>query len=468
MNAVEEEALLQFLISGPETTEVKPIDIQIDLDGLLDAPLDDDDDAPDDATENSATDETSSVDGGGLASGKQSPNGSSNGGARPDMKRKMQLAKASKKHRARQKDELNLLRDVVTKMEGQLDMLKKVKAIEGEHGSQWEQLARSQYLERQKANQENQKLKRALEDQIKFAQALETLVRKKPKLTSATDFENEEWKLSKLGLTLEGRRYSMRCIMERQYEALNGVLVRNGLYDATSELKQVKMSYQDHTGSMSFDMVRAIKMPFPFRLYAEAAWAFLAATESGGECADALDVVDPNTRYISRKVCKSGEGGCPFFGKSRATIICSPLCQRYVEESRVVILWKSILEDELHPRDPSVLVSNQNGWMVIEADGDGSCHVKSYVERLAPMRAGKIVALDEMMKSMHIPTCYDEEVGKRASMKRDPSAQVVLDEMPTEIGATSEYFMRSFIGMAQCNEEQTVALAKKFAAATPL
>ncbi|RHY45635.1 hypothetical protein DYB30_007907 [Aphanomyces astaci] len=457
MNAVEEDALLQFLIdSGPMDVDPSPTEIYIDLEGLLDddAPQLDDDD---DVTENSATDDASSVD---LNERKSSF-------VPQELKRKLQLAKASKKHRTRQKDELNLLRDVVTRMESQLDMLKKVKAVEGEHGSQWEQLARSQFLERQRANQENAKLKRALEDQIKFAQALETLVRKKPKLTSSAEFENEEWKLSKLGLTKESREHSIRCMMERHYDALNGVLVRSALYDATHEVKHVKMSYQNqHSNAMSFDMARAVKMPFPYQVYAEASWRFLASVDNDNTpdtevrtCKSriiAVEVVDANTRYISRKVCKTGEAGCPFFGKSRATIVCSPLCRRYIEPSRVVILWKSILEDELHPRDPTHLVSNQNGWMVIEADGDNACHVKSYVERLGPMRAGKVVALDEMMKSLHIPSCYDD------------NARVQVDDKAasTDVGVMSEYFMRSFIGMAQCNEFKTMELATKLLKAT--
>ncbi|ETV98582.1 hypothetical protein H310_08704 [Aphanomyces invadans] len=467
MNAVEEDALLQFLIdAGPLDVQPSPTVIQIDLDGLLDddVALGDDDD---DATENSATDDTSSVD-------------FNESTSKPtivipqELKRKMQLAKASKKHRTRQKDELKLLREVVTRMESQLDMLKKVKAVEGEHGSQWEQLARAQYLERQRAYQENAKLKRALEDQLKFAQALETLVRKKPKLASSSEFENEEWKLSKLGLTKESREHSIRCIMERHYEALNGVLVRNALYDATHEIKQVKMSYQSHhSNAMSFDMARAVKMPFPYLIYAEASWRFLASVDMDNTPdSEAIEVIDSNTRYISRKVCKSGEAGCPFFGKSRATIICSPLCRRYIEPNRVVILWKSVLEDELYPRDPTHLVSNQNGWMVVEADGDNSCHVKSYVERLAPMRAGKVVALDEMMKSLHIPSSYADEMnaaekgqagrcGSTAVVIKDDNAVAGSTCTQTDVGVMSEYFMRSFIGMAQCNEFKTMELATK-------
>ncbi|KAH9097359.1 hypothetical protein LEN26_017085 [Aphanomyces euteiches] len=442
MNAVEENALLEFLMEG-QSLDSTPIEIQIDLDGLLDVP---EEDAADDVTENSATDETSSVD-----SEEKTL-------ARPDMKRKMQLAKASKKHRTRQKDELNLLRNVVSKMESQLEMLKQVKAVEGEHGSQWEQLARSQYLERQRAYQENAKLKRALEDQIKFAQALETLVRKKPKLTSTTEFENEEWKLSKLGRSLEGRRHSMRLIMERQYEALNGVLVRSGLYDATTEIKQAKMSYDKHTGSMSFDMARAVKLPFPYRVYAEASWRFMFKVDlDNTPDSEALEVIDRNMRYISRKLCKSGVTHCPFFGKSRATITCSPLCQKIEESSRIVILWKSILEDELFPISPSQLVSNQNGWMVIEQDGEHSCHVKTYIERLAPVRAGELVGVEEMMKAMQLPTQCDKEASKSATFKQDPSA----DDLPPDVGVTSHYFMQSFIGSARCDEEQTIALAKQ-------
>ncbi|KDO19971.1 hypothetical protein SPRG_13076 [Saprolegnia parasitica CBS 223.65] len=460
MNAVEEDALLRFLMSGqamapppmmdlpapatlPATTTTS---IQLDLGDLM-AGLGGNDDVDDMTSEPS---ECSTSD-------KDSTSGTSP--QPPNLKRKLQLAEASKKHRLRQKDELSYLREKVTNLNSQLSMLKKIKELEGEHGSQWEQLARSQFLERQKAYQENAKLKSALEEQLKFAEALQSMIAKKPRLSFPSMLDNEEWKLSKLGKDRDGRRHAMKMIMEKQYEQLDGILVRSGLFDPKEEIKSSKISCRSDDETISIDFIRFHTLPWTYDIVAEATWQ-VCTTNIADEIknvGDLLEALDDNTRYCEKIMCKQGRTECPFFGKSRANVIGQVLFKRFYEKDRVVIVWKAIMEDELYPRDPMTLLANQQAWIIVQkGTTPGTCRVKSYIERLPPSRAGKEVALDDMMKSMHIPSDY----GRREK----PIENIgVCEAFAPKPGMMTEYCMNSFQEMANKHEEAVVAQAKRLA-----
>lgn len=85
--------------------------------------------------------------------------------------------------RKRQKDELEYLRNEAAELTKHLELLKTVKATEMEHTeNHWEKIARGQKMAAQKATLENSRLKRALEDQLHLATALDRLLAKRPRL----------------------------------------------------------------------------------------------------------------------------------------------------------------------------------------------------------------------------------------------------------------------------------------------
>ncbi|OQR92515.1 hypothetical protein ACHHYP_03603 [Achlya hypogyna] len=458
MNAVEEDALLRFLMTGQPMAPPPPMcpaaevpahlatSIQLDLGdlmaGLGEQVENDDDDMTSEPSESSASEKDSVP-------------------PPVNLKRKLQLAQASKKHRLRQKDELSYLREKVTNLNSQLSMLKKIKELEGEHGSQWEQLARSQFLERQKSYQENSKLKAALEEQLKFAEALQSMIAKKPRLSFPSMLDNEEWKLSKLGRDREGRRHAMKMIMDKQFEQLDGILVRTGLFDPKEEIKTSKISCRSNEETISIDFIRFHTLPWRYDLVAEATWQ-VCTTNVADEIknvGDLLEAVDDDTRYCEKIMCKQGRTECPFFGKSRANVIGQVLFKRFYAKDRVVIVWKAIMEDELYPRDPMTLLANQQAWIIMEKGlTPGTSRVKSYIERLPPSRAGKEVALDDMMKSMHIPTDY----GRREKVIENLG---VCEAFAPKPGMMTEYCMNSFQEMANKHEEAVLAHTERLAAA---
>jgi len=93
------------------------------------------------------------------------------------------IKKNSGKMRKRQKDELEYLQHKVDELTTHLDVIQQVKKIEAINCSPWESFARKQAADSHKATQENLRLKRALEEQLKIAETLKEILMKKPKLT---------------------------------------------------------------------------------------------------------------------------------------------------------------------------------------------------------------------------------------------------------------------------------------------
>jgi len=69
-------------------------------------------------------------------------------------------------------------------------------------------------------------------------------------------------------------------------------------------------------------------------------------------------VIDENTTYVELQP------------RGRMAEVSGPLSarfmyRRYLEDNRVIILWKSIIHDERYPIEDFVLQINQSGWYTI-------------------------------------------------------------------------------------------------------
>ncbi|KDO16885.1 hypothetical protein SPRG_17475, partial [Saprolegnia parasitica CBS 223.65] len=86
------------------------------------------------------------------------------------------------RYRKRQKDERDYLREQVETLTSQLNVLRQVKSVELATSSTWKKAAQNQRAYACEAAMENKRLKRALEDQLKLATALDQLLVKRPRL----------------------------------------------------------------------------------------------------------------------------------------------------------------------------------------------------------------------------------------------------------------------------------------------
>ncbi|CAI5705427.1 unnamed protein product [Peronospora effusa] len=100
----------------------------------------------------------------------------------PKAKRRAQIAKAARKHRQRQKDELIALRSKVKDLKEQIEVLQSSEPSEHNTELGWKQEAEQHAEIRARVDQENDFLRKTLMEQMKFIQRLQDYFTKQPLL----------------------------------------------------------------------------------------------------------------------------------------------------------------------------------------------------------------------------------------------------------------------------------------------
>lgn len=100
----------------------------------------------------------------------------------PKAKRRAQIAKAARKHRQRQKDELISLRAKVKDLKEQIEVLQSSEPSEHNTELGWKQEAEQHAEIRARVDQENEFLRKTLMEQMKFIQRLQDYFTKQPLL----------------------------------------------------------------------------------------------------------------------------------------------------------------------------------------------------------------------------------------------------------------------------------------------
>ncbi|KAG7401853.1 hypothetical protein PHYBOEH_010316 [Phytophthora boehmeriae] len=100
----------------------------------------------------------------------------------PKAKRRAQIAKAARKHRQRQKDELIALRAKVKDLKEQIEVLQSSEPSEHNTELGWKQEAEQHAEIRARVDQENEFLRKTLMEQMKFIQRLQDYFTKQPLL----------------------------------------------------------------------------------------------------------------------------------------------------------------------------------------------------------------------------------------------------------------------------------------------
>lgn len=122
------------------------------------------------------------------ASSNNGDGGSSEEGKQPEeyldpkAKRRAQIAKAARKHRQRQKDELIALRAKVKDLKEQIEVLQSSEPSEHNTELGWKQEAEQHAEIRARVDQENEFLRKTLMEQMKFIQRLQDYFTKQPLL----------------------------------------------------------------------------------------------------------------------------------------------------------------------------------------------------------------------------------------------------------------------------------------------
>ncbi|OQR91931.1 hypothetical protein THRCLA_22425, partial [Thraustotheca clavata] len=289
---------------------------------------------------------------------------------------------AYKRQVMRQKEELSYLKSKVHEMQIQLDALTLNKEIDEAitPPSHWKELAKNERRRQFEAQQENRKLKEALEEQMQFAQSLINLIRKKPRLCMFPTDPNHQWKELKLVADPVPRFTAFHAIADREYENLLSAFIMAGLVDTTD-------SPQKHVPRMCNNTLEihttfAVRVPrfstadLDFKILSESVYDVMRGS---------VDI----TRRAKRELIAEIDDNVSYTGMSRVypkgKWLRRIVCKRYYESNpkRCVIVTRSIIEDELLPIDPSFSISGELSWFTVDCVPNGDFILK-YVHKIQP------------------------------------------------------------------------------------
>ncbi|OQR82343.1 hypothetical protein ACHHYP_16197 [Achlya hypogyna] len=253
------------------------------------------------------------------------------------------------------KAELEYLR---AKHEALTEQLTALQALQPVEVTPWQSRAISQARQVQRSLQENAQLKEEVADQLELIQMLERALQRLPKLS---DFPVNGilWMQAVLGR--DRRCAAAEALMARQYERLEGEWIRLGLFAAYERNELLHKSYiESNDDRLQFNFVHCVAMATDYETMADILW----------------------TDKTTGKVQTTADAKLP--APSDAKLGSRLILRRYIEKDRIVLLWRSILHDELYPHADGQLIDNRCGWVVVYPKGPHTCYIQGYVTQMTP------------------------------------------------------------------------------------
>ncbi|OQR93507.1 hypothetical protein ACHHYP_02490 [Achlya hypogyna] len=284
--------------------------------------------------------------------------------------------------RKRQREELEYLRVKVDELQKHLTVLQQIKAVETEGETPWQKLAHQMRMDKQNALLENEKLKQELEEQIEFGKTLQTILKKRPRLTTLPTLDQDQWRLCRLVKDPIMRAKAMNEILKQQYLALPGAMVESGLVDMEADYLACKPKLaRNQDDQLITETIWCQNLPYDHGFVTRCMWVLMGDPSRYDYAGfSMLETFDADTKYL----CTVGQLD------NLLTSQCRFLLRRVVEADRVVFMMRSILEDELMPHDKTALVNNKSAWFVVEPSNAGGCRLKFYQKATLPMMQSQL------------------------------------------------------------------------------
>ncbi|KDO16357.1 hypothetical protein SPRG_18113, partial [Saprolegnia parasitica CBS 223.65] len=286
------------------------------------------------------------LDDAGLASASPTPS------VKSDDAPAAKIVKTQHYYRKRQKDERQYLHDQVKELSSKLSVLTTMKTLEVDQCSHWEKVARTQKLGSQKAALENARLKRALEDQLKLAEALDQLLVKRPRLATFPTMDVIDWKLRKLPMEPSARETSFHAMLNDAYDHVDTNFLQKGLYDSMDHLRSLDVSANETDDAIVIDVQSVRQIASNYLTCSQNFWSLLSEHEY-------LNLPNAHLQVLEH----FGSDGIYF--RHRALMPQkNPYSQllwgvkRFYEKNRVVLVFKTVLEDQRYPPVPGLYIGN--------------------------------------------------------------------------------------------------------------
>ncbi|OQS04544.1 hypothetical protein THRCLA_03228 [Thraustotheca clavata] len=278
----------------------------------------------------------------------------------------------TQRHRKKQQEELVYLKRKVQELQTQLEELPSPPNSSTESTSKWERLARDERKRQYDVMQENSKLKAALEEQVKFAECLVDIIKKRPRLTVLSDSAHDQWQFLKLVAEPKARRAAFHAIADREYAKVDSAFIEAGIVDVTDFSRKDVPKLKDN-GDIEIHGTICGRLSVPFSIVLEAAWEVLRGAvemkKLKGEYT-IIDEIDDSTAYVESKWYHTAVNS-----QSRLIV------KKYMEPNkRCVIVSRSIYEDEAIPLDPNYATCNEVSWLSVDAEDNGEVTARFFTK----------------------------------------------------------------------------------------
>ncbi|EQC31190.1 hypothetical protein SDRG_11115 [Saprolegnia diclina VS20] len=286
------------------------------------------------------------------------------------------------RHRLKKREERDELKRAAGELEAKLLQLQQAKVNQFQLPTKWKQLAFDEARREGEARSENKQLKELVQAHMVTAQALANLLEKTRARTGAmNDLGNptEKWKQLILVQDPSLRTSAIHHMLDREHAKLFSAFVEASLVDATGNIQKHIAKY-GHQDAMEFHSIscRHIDQPLPGVLLAslDVLRGSASIAQWNRRCKE-LVTIDGDTTYVI------GTFDHPL-GEFQRRVLCKVYsCEGVPRHERVVVVCRSIHEDESRPYDPSTPYTVEVAWLMLEANKTGGTDLK-YFQKFRP------------------------------------------------------------------------------------
>ncbi|KAH9067489.1 hypothetical protein Ae201684P_021646 [Aphanomyces euteiches] len=210
-----------------------------------------------------------------------------------------------------------------------------------------------------------------------------------PKET-ATDVQSDAWRQCKLAAQASLRVAAIHAIADREYSRMQSAFVRAGILDRWEDLVRTTPIVQPVSQKLLLEYATVLTLPAPFNWVGPAVWKVFRGDYDKALRANIWERLDEHTAYSAFQAVEGDASAHSNF-----------VAKHYAEPTREVVVWRSVLQDELMPRMATGTVHDD--LVVLKVD-EHTCCIKS----LMYIAAGEAIPSERVQAPIEVTeNCRD-------------------------------------------------------------